>query len=96
MRIALDLDDVLLDFIPALVEFHNSTYGTSLTKKDFHPYHFAKVWGGNVEEAIQKMRLFHARKRKPQSSDCGLISSFFKRRKIQFKPHTLVCGNGIL
>jgi len=59
MKIALDLDDVLLDFIPALATFHNKRYGTSLTKKDFHSYYFADVWGGTVDEAIQKMHIFY-------------------------------------
>lgn len=59
MHIGVDLDEVLADFISALIDFHNYTYGTSFTKNDFHSYEFHEVWGGTREEAIQKVYDFH-------------------------------------
>ncbi len=55
MLIAFDIDDVLLDLIPALARFHNDKYGTTLIKEDFHSYRFNEVLGGTDEEAIKKV-----------------------------------------
>ena len=56
--IAVDLDEVLGEFIPPLAQFHNATYGSSLRPEDFHSYHFASVWGGTNEEAQDKVHAF--------------------------------------
>jgi 5'(3')-deoxyribonucleotidase len=59
MKIGIDLDEVLVDFLPALLKYHNATYGTSLTREDFFTYHYWDIWGGTVEEAIKKVCDFH-------------------------------------
>ncbi|KAF8935461.1 hypothetical protein EDD21DRAFT_365258 [Dissophora ornata] len=56
--IAVDLDEVLARTTLAIAEFHNDTYGTSLTMDDFVSYDYTKVWGGTREESIAKWRLF--------------------------------------
>ncbi|KAK3819781.1 MAG: hypothetical protein J3Q66DRAFT_335504 [Benniella sp.] len=56
--IAVDLDEVLARTSLAIADFHNDTYGTSLTMDDFISYDFTKVWGGTREESIAKWRLF--------------------------------------
>jgi 5'(3')-deoxyribonucleotidase len=56
--IAVDLDEVLARTTLAIADFHNDTYGTSLTMDDFISYDFTKVWGGTREESIAKWRLF--------------------------------------
>ncbi|KAG0202905.1 hypothetical protein BGX28_004722 [Mortierella sp. GBA30] len=56
--IAVDLDEVLARTTLAIAEFHNDTYGTSLTMDDFVSYDYTKVWGGSREESIAKWRLF--------------------------------------
>lgn len=43
MKIAIDVDDVLADFISSLVKGHNDEFGTQLKKEDFHTFAFAKV-----------------------------------------------------
>lgn len=58
MKIVIDLDDTLLNFIDAIADFHNSVYGTSLTRDSFHSYNFWEVWGGTKEEAIEKVEIF--------------------------------------
>lgn len=60
--IAVDMDEVLCGFVPAVVRFHNDTYGTSLKVEDFFSYTFFYVWGGTMEEAHLKLELFHESK----------------------------------
>ena len=55
MKIGFDYDDVLVEHIPAVIKFHNDTYQTSLTQKDFHSYKFWEVWGGTKQQAIDKI-----------------------------------------
>jgi uncharacterized HAD superfamily protein len=59
MRIGIDLDDVLVQFLPSLIKFHNKTYGTNLKLDQFGSYQFWEIWGGTKEEAIQKVYNFH-------------------------------------
>ncbi|KAF9173096.1 hypothetical protein BGX21_002975 [Mortierella sp. AD011] len=56
--IAVDLDEVLARTSLAIADFHNDTYGTSLTMDDFISYDYTKIWGGTREESIAKWRLF--------------------------------------
>ena len=56
--IAVDVDDVLANFISALISFHNDTYNTTFTTAHFHSYDFHHVWGGTKEETNAKMDLF--------------------------------------
>jgi len=58
-RLGIDLDDVLTDFQTALMEYHNKVYGTALRREDFKTYQFNQVWGGSLQEAIQKVNDFH-------------------------------------
>lgn len=58
MLIASDIDDVLLDLIPAIIEFHNRRYGTNLTKEEFHSYSVGEVFGCSNWEAIRRMHKF--------------------------------------
>jgi len=59
MKIGIDLDEVLADFLPALIEYHDANYGTSLVREQFQSYRFWETWGGTREEAIQKVYDFH-------------------------------------
>ena len=58
MKIGLDVDDVMIDFVDGIIEFHNDRYGTDLDRKNFTSYHFNEVWGGTMEEAIKKIDEF--------------------------------------
>ena len=40
MRIAVDLDDTLVNFAEQLVKFHNSEFNTGYSVGDFHTYVF--------------------------------------------------------
>lgn len=56
--LAVDIDDVLAQFMPALIRFHNDSYGSQLTMDDFHSYDFHRVWGGSPSECQDKMDAF--------------------------------------
>ncbi len=58
-KIAVDVDDVLLDFTRALIGFHNSMYNTSLRRKDFSTYDLEKVFEVTFEEKTKRMNLFY-------------------------------------
>ena len=59
MNIGIDLDEVLADFLSALLVYHNADYGTSIGREQFRSYRFWETWGGSREEAIQKVYAFH-------------------------------------
>lgn len=56
--VAVDIDEVLAAFVPALLDFHNSEYESELTLSDFHSYRFCEVWGGTNDEAMDKIYHF--------------------------------------
>ncbi|CAM9385413.1 unnamed protein product, partial [Hapterophycus canaliculatus] len=56
--IAVDVDEVLGQLVLKLCAFHNDRHGTDLTPESFNSYHFHEVWGGEREEADEKMRQF--------------------------------------
>ena len=58
VAVAVDVDEVLAQFIPALAQFHNDEYGTELSASSFKSYEFHKVWGGSVSESNAKMDRF--------------------------------------
>ena len=58
IRLAVDIDECLAYFIPALCKFHNEEYGTELNASSFESYEFHDVWGGSREEASLKMTGF--------------------------------------
>ena len=58
IRLAVDIDECLAHFIPALCEFHNEIHGSSLSSSSFSSYEFHNVWGGTREEADAKMISF--------------------------------------
>ncbi len=53
--IAVDIDEVLALFVPAVADFHNEVYESSLTADSFFSYEFHKVWGGTLEETNDKV-----------------------------------------
>ena len=58
--IAVDIDEVLCPFVPALAAWHNREYGTTLSVENFRSYTFADVWGGSREAAAAKVSSFFA------------------------------------
>lgn len=62
MKIGIDLDEVLADFLSTLIEFHNEKRGTSFKRNDFHSYRVYEVWGGTLEETIAEIYEFYETK----------------------------------
>lgn len=58
-RIGIDIDGVLSETVPALLEFHNNRYGTTLKKDQIHAYELWKSWGGTLEDDIEKFYSFY-------------------------------------
>lgn len=56
--VAIDIDEVIAQFLPSMAQFHNEIYGTSYTMESFHSYDFTTVWGGTMEETSTKVRDF--------------------------------------
>ena len=59
MRIGIDLDGILADFTGNFLNFHNHTYGTSLTDQDMTSYRFRDVIGCTRDEEIEKFYVFY-------------------------------------
>ena len=55
MKIGIDIDEVLADFLPAIIKYHNETYNTFLTSSDFKTYNLWESWGGTKEESVKKI-----------------------------------------
>lgn len=61
-KIAIDVDEVLANTLPAMIDFHNETYDTNLKTEDFKYDRLYKVWGGDEEEELLKVRNFYKSK----------------------------------
>ncbi len=59
MKIAIDIDDVLANFMHALIEYHNTIYKTNFTKEHFTSFDLSQTWGGTHEEAVDKVFKFY-------------------------------------
>lgn len=55
---AVDLDDVLSGFMPALMRYHNGRYGTNLACENIHEYDFPKILGTTREGAVRELTEF--------------------------------------
>ena len=57
--IAVDLDDVLFDFIGYFFDWHNQEYGSNISRDDMGPSRkLWEVWGGTREEASERVPVF--------------------------------------
>jgi len=59
MKIGIDFDEVIAEFIDKLLEHYNGSSGKSLRKEDFSSYNLWEMWGGTREEAIKIVDEFH-------------------------------------
>jgi len=59
MKIALDVDEVLMVMQPSLMQFHNRAYGTDLTPELVGNYDLSLAWGCTVEESIRRINEFY-------------------------------------
>ena len=59
MKIAIDFDEVIADFLPALLNYYYKQTGKSYRKEDFKEYKFWPVWRTTREEVIRIVDEFH-------------------------------------
>ncbi|MEK6886570.1 MAG: hypothetical protein AABW88_01940 [Nanoarchaeota archaeon] len=58
MKIAIDIDEVLSPFVPAMLKWHNQAYNRADKPTDFNSYIFEEHWGITREECIKRIKLF--------------------------------------
>lgn len=58
MRIGIDFDDVLVDFVPAFLHYHNRLYGTDTSRDDVWSYHFWEVFDITKDEMLRRIFSF--------------------------------------
>ena len=59
MKIGIDIDDVIVDFVTPFIRFHNKNYGTSWTKETLSFPDLASMTNDTSEQLQDKMRLFN-------------------------------------
>ena len=59
-KIAVDIDDVLLNFMGGLIHFYNSKYGTSFKKRDIFSYKLEESFGITKKERIMRLEEFYS------------------------------------
>ena len=60
MKIAIDIDGVLADTMPALNNFYNKKFGTNFKLEDYRYHDLEKTWGCTKEEAVKIVEAFYA------------------------------------
>jgi uncharacterized HAD superfamily protein len=58
MKIGLDMDEVLAQFLVTFIVYHNEKYNTNYRMEDIDEFELWKVWGGTKEEIAERIRLF--------------------------------------
>ncbi len=56
--IAVDVDEVLMPFVPSLLNYYNEKHNDSIPFEQFNSYQFWKVWGGTSENAARLVNEF--------------------------------------
>ncbi len=56
--VAVDLDEVLGGFLPALTLWHNRVYGTAFSLSDYRSYSYHELWGGTNAATVAKVHTF--------------------------------------
>lgn len=56
--IAVDLDDVLFDFIGYFFDWHNQVFQTNFKPQDFHQRRLWELWNGTKEQAGERIARF--------------------------------------
>ena len=59
MKIGIDMDEVVANFMDKFLEFYNSENQTSFYRDDFHTYDFWKILGGNLFNTLSVVNRFY-------------------------------------
>lgn len=60
MRIGIDLDGVLAEFVTPFLDFENQRYSSTFTTNDVHNYDLSKVLGITPQKLIQELSDFYS------------------------------------
>ena len=58
MKIGIDLDEVLADFMPQLLKYYNGKYKTNFRREQVKEYNFWNLWHCTKEQAIDEVYQF--------------------------------------
>ncbi len=86
MKIGVDVDDVLANFMFPLVDYHNTTYGTNFVRDDFTSFNLRETWGGTPAEAIDKVFRFYD---SPEFHHIEVVDGAIEALEILKKNHDL-------
>lgn len=59
MIIGIDLDSVIVDLMPPLIDFHNRHFGSSSVLKDYTKYDFCDIWKCSRKEVVERIFQFY-------------------------------------
>ena len=59
MRIGIDLDECLTEFVFSFLNYHNDKYGTKLSKRDIKLYDLCEFMGCSKNESINRIHRFY-------------------------------------
>ena len=59
MNIAIDLDEVLVDYVSTFLDYHNLTYKTSFNKQQMREYAWLRLFNCTRKEAIERAYSFY-------------------------------------
>jgi len=59
MLIGIDLDSVVADIMPPLIDYHNKNYGTSLVLSDYKVFELGVTWRCSREEVLSRAFNFY-------------------------------------
>ncbi|MDO8623551.1 MAG: hypothetical protein Q7R52_04865 [archaeon] len=57
IKIGIDLDDVVFDFVPTFLEIYNEKYGKTILFEEFYTYNFPTVLSISLEETLNLIKL---------------------------------------
>lgn len=59
MYIGIDIDSVIAEVMPSLLQFFNKIYNTHFTKRDHTTYYFASTFNISLEEVLKELHAFY-------------------------------------
>ena len=59
MKIGIDFDDVIVNFIDNLMDFYHNKYGKKVTRDQIEIWNWGLYWGVSKEEATKRVDEFH-------------------------------------
>lgn len=85
MKIGIDIDEVIAEFLESFLEFYNSKYNRNLKKEDFKSYQFEETLGGSHEEEAVELVKEHG-----YEGEIKLVSGALEAIKELSKKHELI------